>query len=104
MASEKLVAIWPRRELDVLCVGLCEEPSGPPPFLATGAALAVSSALRGPTARAAAVQRVRPGMPGWPLETEWAALNDATNGRLSCVAPVAVLHRRPGSADPKCRL
>ena len=57
-------------------------------FIGTGAALAVSSALRVPPARADAVQRVRPGMPGWPLETEWAALNDATNGRLSL--PVAV--------------
>jgi FAD/FMN-containing dehydrogenase len=29
-------------------------------------------------------------MPGWPLETEWAALNEATNGRLARVSPVAV--------------
>ena len=59
-------------------------------FIGTGAALAVSSTLRVPPARADAVQRVRPGMPGWPLDTEWAALNDATNGRLSRVTPVAV--------------
>lgn len=59
-------------------------------FIGTGAALAASSALRVPPARAGAVQRVRQGMPGWPLETEWAALNDATNGRLSRVSPVAV--------------
>jgi FAD/FMN-containing dehydrogenase len=59
-------------------------------FIGTGAALAASSALRVAPARAGAVQRVRPNMPGWPLETEWAALNDATNGRLSRVSPVAV--------------
>ncbi|WP_354082639.1 FAD-binding protein [Bradyrhizobium sp. S3.3.6] len=29
--------------------------------------------------------RVRPGMPGWPGESDWAALNMATNGRLSKV-------------------
>jgi FAD/FMN-containing dehydrogenase len=57
-------------------------------FIGTGAALAASSALR--VARAGAAERVRPGMPGWPLETEWAALNDATNGRLSRITPVAV--------------
>jgi FAD/FMN-containing dehydrogenase len=57
-------------------------------FLGTGAALAASSAFA--AAHAPAVQRVRPGMPGWPTETEWAALNDATNGRLSRITPLAV--------------
>jgi FAD/FMN-containing dehydrogenase len=31
------------------------------------------------------VSRVRPGMPGWPSRADWAALNDAMNGRLSPV-------------------
>src|SRR5215471_5468848 len=59
-------------------------------FIGAGAALAASAALRVPPARAGALERVRPGMPGWPLATEWAALNDATHGRLSRVTPVAV--------------
>jgi FAD/FMN-containing dehydrogenase len=59
-------------------------------FIGAGAALAARSALRVAPARADTLERVRPGMPGWPLETEWAALNQATNGRLSRVSPVAV--------------
>ena len=59
-------------------------------FIGAGAALAASAALRVPPVRAEAVERVRPGMPGWPGDTEWAALNDATHGRLSRVNPVVV--------------
>jgi FAD/FMN-containing dehydrogenase len=39
-------------------------------------------------ASAAASSRVRPGMSGWPADTDWAALNQATNGRLSKVRPL----------------
>ena len=59
-------------------------------FVGAGAALAASAALRVLPVRAEAVERVRPGMPGWPGDTEWAALNDATHGRLSRVNPVVV--------------
>jgi FAD/FMN-containing dehydrogenase len=59
-------------------------------FIGTGAALAASTTLRVAPTHAGAVERVRPGMPGWPNETEWAALNDATNGRLSRVTPAAI--------------
>jgi FAD/FMN-containing dehydrogenase len=51
-------------------------------FLGAGLALAAASALRVPPARGAPVSRVRPGMPGWPTATDWAALREATNGRL----------------------
>jgi FAD/FMN-containing dehydrogenase len=54
-------------------------------FLGASVALAAVSALRVPSARAAAINRVRPGMPGWPADADWAALNQATNGRLSAV-------------------
>src|ERR1700736_2565166 len=36
-------------------------------------------------AASVAPSRVRPGMPGWPGEADWATLNRATNGRLSKV-------------------
>jgi adenylate cyclase len=51
-------------------------------FLRASFALAAASALRVPPARGASVSRVRPGMPGWPAEADWAALSQATNGRL----------------------
>jgi len=54
-------------------------------FLGVSLALAADYALRVLLARAAAISRVRPGMPGWPAAADWAALNQATNGRLSPV-------------------
>jgi len=57
-------------------------------LLGAGLALAAATALPLPPARAAAVGRIRPGMPGWPSDADWAALNQATGGRLSPVAPL----------------
>jgi FAD/FMN-containing dehydrogenase len=54
-------------------------------FLGAGVALVTASALRVSPARAAAISRVRPGMPGWPGDADWASLNQATNGHLSPV-------------------
>src|SRR5215831_4011794 len=56
-------------------------------FLGTGVALAASSVLPIAPRAAAAIERVRPGMPGWPSEADWAALKAATNGRLARVGP-----------------
>src|SRR5689334_10109059 len=58
-------------------------------FLGAGVALAASYALHVPLARAGRTVRVRPGMPGWPGAADWAALNQATHGRL-----------RPGALPP----
>jgi FAD/FMN-containing dehydrogenase len=52
-------------------------------FLGAGLALAAGCALRVPLAKSVAQSRVRPGTGGWPSESDWAALNQATNGRLS---------------------
>jgi FAD/FMN-containing dehydrogenase len=41
-------------------------------------------------ANAGAVSRVRPGMPGWPSEADWAALNQAVGGHLSAVTVPAL--------------
>ena len=54
-------------------------------FLGVGLALAADYALGATAAQAGVVSRVRPGMAGWPGEHDWAALNRATNGRLSRV-------------------
>ena len=54
-------------------------------FLGAGLALAAGCALRVPITRPAPISRVRPGMRGWPADADWAALNQATNGRLSPV-------------------
>jgi hypothetical protein len=54
-------------------------------FLRASLAVAAASALRAAPAGGASVSRVRPGMPGWPAEADWAALSQATNGRLSPV-------------------
>jgi FAD/FMN-containing dehydrogenase len=40
-------------------------------------------------AKAVAASRARPGEPGWPQESEWAQLAQATGGRLSKLAPPA---------------
>ena len=47
--------------------------------------VAAGAALAGPTAQAAATNRVRPGAPGWPDAADWDALRQATGGRLSPV-------------------
>ncbi|MFI4975580.1 MAG: FAD-binding protein [Caulobacterales bacterium] len=54
-------------------------------LLGASLALAAAAALRVPVSRAAAPGRVRPGLPGWPAEADWAALSQATNGHLSPV-------------------
>jgi FAD/FMN-containing dehydrogenase len=55
-------------------------------FLGAGLVLAAEYAMGFPSAQAAAgIRRVRPGMPGWPADADWAALNSATHGRLSRV-------------------
>ena len=55
-------------------------------MLSSLAALATSTVGAG-RAGAAAASRVRPGMPGWPTEADWASLRQATSGRLLRVAP-----------------
>jgi FAD/FMN-containing dehydrogenase len=55
-------------------------------FLGLSLWLAGAAMLRLAPAKAAAVSRVRPGMPGWPSEADWAGLNQAVGGRLSRVA------------------
>jgi FAD/FMN-containing dehydrogenase len=54
-------------------------------LIAAGASLTVAAALGARPARAAAVARVRPGMPGWPSDADWAELGRATGGRLAPV-------------------
>ncbi len=54
-------------------------------FIATGIGIAAISAAGMPPAKAAPLNRVRPGMPGWPNDAAWAALNRDTNGRLQKV-------------------
>jgi FAD/FMN-containing dehydrogenase len=65
-------------------------------FLGTGLSLAGAAMLHVPSARAAAVSRVRPGMPGWPTDADWTSLNRAVGGRLS---PVTL----PNFDDPAVR-
>jgi FAD/FMN-containing dehydrogenase len=55
-------------------------------FIGSGLASLAASTLGVRPVSAAATSRVRPGMPGWPSEDEWEALNQATNRRLSRVA------------------
>ena len=64
-------------------------------LLGAGLALA-GAALTARPAAAAAVQRARPGMRGWPSEADWDALKQATGGRLS---PVSV----PDLASPDAK-
>ena len=52
-------------------------------FLGAGLALAGSSALRFSPGERRALSRVRPGMPGWPSEAEWAEPQTG-GGRPSC--------------------
>ena len=63
----------------------------------TAAIIALQAApparLRAQAATTNVVGRVRPGMPGWPSQADWAGLNQAVGGRLS---PVAL----PDFADP----
>jgi FAD/FMN-containing dehydrogenase len=59
-------------------------------FLGTSLALAAGCAIRGPVGRPPpprpTMSRVRPGEAGWPSDADWAALNQATGGRLSRVS------------------
>jgi len=50
-----------------------------------GAGLALAGAALTDRPALAAAQRTRPGLPGWPSDTDWASLNKATGGRLSPV-------------------
>jgi FAD/FMN-containing dehydrogenase len=59
-------------------------------FIGSGLASLAAAALPVPRAAAATVGRVRQGMPGWPTEADWSALNQATNGRLARVAAPAL--------------
>jgi FAD/FMN-containing dehydrogenase len=54
-------------------------------FLRAGIALAAVPARGVPSARAARTSHVRPGLPGWPTDADWARLNQAVGGRLSPV-------------------
>lgn len=54
-------------------------------FLASGVALAATTVAGISPARPAATSRVRPGAAGWPSEADWAALKQATGGRLARV-------------------
>jgi FAD/FMN-containing dehydrogenase len=58
-------------------------------FVSAGLAAAAVSAWPFGRAKAVAASRVRPGAPGWPRESEWAQLAQATGGRLSKLAPPA---------------
>src|SRR3954469_14836957 len=51
-------------------------------FIAVGLALAADCAFPAVSASAASLKRVRPGDPDWPGKSDWAALNNATGGRL----------------------
>ena len=58
------------------------------------------SALPVGAVTAAPISRVRPGMLGWPSDTEWAALYQATNGRLARVTPPALTDTKQLLANP----
>jgi FAD/FMN-containing dehydrogenase len=55
-------------------------------ILGAGLAMAGAAVLPAEPATAAGPSRVRPGARGWPSDTDWAALNRLTGGRLSPVA------------------
>jgi FAD/FMN-containing dehydrogenase len=65
-------------------------------LLGAGLAAAGAAVLPAPSAEAAGLSRARPGTPGWPADSDWAALNRVTGGRLS---PVAA----PDFASPEAR-
>jgi FAD/FMN-containing dehydrogenase len=54
-------------------------------LLTAGLALGGAAILPPLTARAASLNRVRPGAAGWPSAADWAGLNRATGGRLAPV-------------------
>jgi FAD/FMN-containing dehydrogenase len=54
-------------------------------FLSASLSLAGIALARVPPATAGNISRARPGMPGWPSETDWAGLKEAVSGRLSPV-------------------
>jgi FAD/FMN-containing dehydrogenase len=59
-------------------------------FIGSGLATLATAALPAPRTAGGTASRVRPGMPGWPAEPEWAALNRATGGRLARIAAPAL--------------
>ena len=65
-------------------------------LLAAGLAMSGAAVFDPPTARAAAMSRVRPGQAGWPSAADWASLRDAVGGRL---APVVM----PDLSGPDAR-
>ncbi len=62
-------------------------------LLRSGIALGAATALGVPRATAIGKSWVKPGMPGWPTDADWASLNQAVGGRLSPV-------RLPDLEDP----
>ena len=54
-------------------------------LLGAGLAFAGAAALPATTVGAADVNRVRPGLPGWPTEADWSSLGRVVDGRLSPV-------------------
>jgi FAD/FMN-containing dehydrogenase len=65
-------------------------------FVGAGLSLAGAALLPVQLAHAKAFSRVRPGQPGWPVETDWAKLGAAVGGRL---APVTM----PDLAGPEAK-
>jgi FAD/FMN-containing dehydrogenase len=63
-------------------------------FLGASLSLAGAVVVHVPPAGAAAVSRVRPGMPGWPTDADWASLKQAVGGRFSPVS-------QPDFANPE---
>ncbi len=60
-------------------------------FVFAGLAAAATEVWPFGRGQAAALSRVRPGGPGWPSESEWAKLANATGGRLSKPTPLSQL-------------
>jgi FAD/FMN-containing dehydrogenase len=58
-------------------------------FVGGGLSLASAAILHTLSTKAvtAPVSRVRPGMPGWPPDADWASLKEEVGGRLSLVRP-----------------
>ncbi|HLZ75783.1 FAD-binding oxidoreductase [Phenylobacterium sp.] len=71
-------------------------------LLKSAAALPLAAGFAGPLtafAAAPARKRVRPGDPGWPSATQWAALKTAVGGRLSKVSsPLTACAKAPDPA------
>ncbi len=59
-------------------------------LLGASVSLTAAAALRARPAAASVTGRVRPGVPGWPADADWAQLNQAAGGRLSPVSVPAL--------------